>query len=68
MQAVPLDFLSGELQSAQQNGLYELVAASRKGKTMLQSDIANGCTNNTGNITDSVYKEGKFTSSKYSDV
>lgn len=68
MQAVPLDFLSGELQSAQQNGLYELVAASRKGKTMLQSDIENECTNNTGNFTDSVYREGKFTRNKYSNV
>lgn len=51
MQAVPLDFLSGELQSAQQNWLYELVAASRKGKTTLQSDIANMCTENPGTIT-----------------
>lgn len=30
MQAVPLDFLSGEQQPAQQNGLCELVAGSHE--------------------------------------
>lgn len=39
MQAVPLDFLSGELQPAQQNGLCELGAGSRKRVPMLHSNI-----------------------------
>lgn len=70
MQAVPLDFLSGELQSAQQNGLYELVAASRKGKTILQSDTANTCANNTGNIIEFPKKVNSWaiSTNKYSDV
>lgn len=46
MQAVPLVFLSGELQSAEQNGLCELVGGSRKRMPMLQSNIANTCANN----------------------
>lgn len=40
MQAVPLDFLSGELPPVQQNGLCELVAGSCKSTSEFQSNIA----------------------------
>lgn len=46
MQAVPLLFLSGELQSAQQNGLCELGAGSSRRVSMLQPNRANTCTIN----------------------
>lgn len=64
MQAVPLVFLSGELQSAQQNGLRELVAGSRKRVPMLQSNKANTCTNDllrvTGTTIETVYDAGSI--------
>lgn len=68
MQAVPLVFLSGELQSAEQNGLCELVGGSRKRMPMLQSNIANTCANNelkvTGTINEAVYKARSINSQK----
>lgn len=64
MQAVPLDFLSGERQPAQQNGLCELVAGSRKRVPMLQSNIPAQITSLwelvMGATIEAVYKAGSI--------